>query len=117
MQQITFLYTDNLETTAEFYEEKVGLELKLDQGSCRIYTVNDGAFVGFCTRQSGPSPAGVIFTLVTDDVDGFCDELSGRGVEFEEPPNHNDEYDIHHAFFRDPNGYLIEVQRFDDPRW
>jgi len=20
-------------------------------------------------------------------------------------------------FFRDPNGYLIEIQRFEDPRW
>jgi hypothetical protein len=31
------------------------------------------------------------------------------------PPAHSDTYRIYHCFLRDPNGYLVEFQRFDDP--
>jgi len=35
-QQITFLYTRDLATTARFYEQVLGLPLAVDQGDCRI---------------------------------------------------------------------------------
>lgn len=115
-QQITFLYTRDLAASAHFYESILGLSLALDQGSCRIYGVCGTAFVGLCQRDDAPlQPAGVIFTLVTDDVDGWYAALKARGVEFEEPPAHNPHYQIYHCFLRDPNGYLIEIQRFDRP--
>ena len=57
-QQITFFYTRDLEATAHFYEEVLGL-----------------------------------------------------------PPALNPEYGIYHCFLRDPNGYLVEIQRFLDPSW
>jgi catechol 2,3-dioxygenase-like lactoylglutathione lyase family enzyme len=116
-QTVTFLYTDDLSSTATFYEDVLGLELALDQGSCRIYATSPGAFVGFCERDEGATPAGVIFTLVTDDVDGAYEELAAAGVTFEKEPAYNGEYDIYHCFLRDPNGYLIEIQRFEDPDW
>lgn len=47
-QQITFLYTDDLAASTRFYEEKLGLELWLDQGSCRIYTVTGCGYLGVC---------------------------------------------------------------------
>ena len=47
-QLVTFLYTRDLATTADFYERIIGLDLALDQGSCRIYQVSNTAFVGFC---------------------------------------------------------------------
>jgi catechol 2,3-dioxygenase-like lactoylglutathione lyase family enzyme len=114
---ITFLYTKDLEGTARFYEETVGLRLKLDQGACRIYAVSGGSHIGFCRRQEAVSPDGIILTLVTDDVDGRYRQLVDRGVTFEKAPAFNPEYNIYHCFFRDPNGYLIEIQRFEDPRW
>ena len=47
--QITFLYADNLDLSARFYEDALGLKLALDQGSCRIYQVIAGAaYVGVC---------------------------------------------------------------------
>jgi catechol 2,3-dioxygenase-like lactoylglutathione lyase family enzyme len=54
---------------------------------------------------------------VAEDVDGWHRRLAERGVEFEKAPADNPEYRIRHCFFRDPNGYLLEIQRFDDPRW
>jgi catechol 2,3-dioxygenase-like lactoylglutathione lyase family enzyme len=119
--QITFLYTHDLEATARFYEEALVLPLKLDQGSCRIYQVSQEGYLGFCQRDdapqqpSAPTMDQVIMTLVTSDVDGWYHRLSNRGVAFEKPPSVNPKYSIYHCFLRDPNGYLIEIQRFLHP--
>ena len=113
-QQITFLYTRDLEETARFYEQVLGLALAVDQGDCRIYRVSRDGYVGFCRRAAAPAePAGIIITIVTDQVDEWFHLLQERGVEFEKPPAHNPRYQIYHCFLRDPNGYLIEIQRFE----
>ena len=117
-QQITFLYTRDLAATAHFYEEVMGLPLALDQGSCRIYRVSDDGYLGFCERAEVPErPSGVIFTIVTAEVDKWYHHLSDQGVVFKEVPAFNPRYNIYHCFLRDPNGYLIEIQRFLDPSW
>jgi catechol 2,3-dioxygenase-like lactoylglutathione lyase family enzyme len=117
-QQITFLYTRDLAATAHFYESVMGLALVLDQGTCRVYQVVGDSYVGFCQRADAtPASRDVIFTLVTEDVDGWYAHLHGQGVVFEKTPQHNPDYHIYHCFLRDPNGYLIEIQRFDDPNW
>ena len=114
---VTFCYTTEFEATTHFYEELLGLPLALDQGNCRIYRVRDGAFIGVCRRAKKPDSAGIIVTLVSDDVDGWYARLVARGVEFEKPPAFNPKFNIYHCFLRDPNDYLIEIQRFDDPAW
>ena len=116
--QITFLYTRDLATTAHFYEEVMELPLVLDRGGCRIYRVNGEAHLGFCERDFAPEkPEGVLFTLVTPEVDAWYAHLRAQGVPFEKPPAVNDVYGIYHCFARDPNGYLIEIQRFLDEGW
>jgi catechol 2,3-dioxygenase-like lactoylglutathione lyase family enzyme len=112
-QQITFLYTRDLTQTARFYEDVMGLRLAIDQGDCRIYQVSGAAYLGFCQRASAPEhPQGVIITLVADDVDAWYERLRGHGVACEKPPETNPKYKIYHCFVRDPNGYLVEIQRF-----
>jgi catechol 2,3-dioxygenase-like lactoylglutathione lyase family enzyme len=115
--QITFVYTSDLAESARFYEETLGLPLVLDQDCCRIYGVAGSAFLGICSREEAPRPDGVILTLVTSDVDGWYERLRSRGVVFEAPPAINPRFRIYHCFLRDPSGYLVEIQRFDDPRW
>ena len=114
---IVFLATSDLTRTAQFYEETLGLPLALDQGKCRIYRVAREAYIGFCEQEDPPSVEGVIITVVTQQVDEYCDLLRTRGVVFEKEPTTNPDYKIYHCFLRDPNGYLLEIQRFDDPRW
>ena len=114
---IVFLDTDDLAQTADFYENTLDLELALDQGTCRIYKVAGEAYIGFCRKDHPPITEGVIVTLVTQDVDAYCDMLRERGVVFEKEPVFNPEYNIYHCFLRDPSGYLVEIQRFEDPRW
>lgn len=117
-QQVTFLYTRDLGATARFYEQVLGLDLVLDQGTCRIYRISADGFLGFCQRAEAPDrPAGVIVTLVTEDVDGWHARLAARGVSFEKAPAFNPDYNIYHCFLRDPNGYLLEIQSFRDPAW
>ena len=114
---IVFLATQDLSKTAQFYEQTLGLALALDQGTCRIYKIARDAYLGFCERSEAPSTEGVIVTLVTEAVDEYCDQLRGRGVCLEKEPAYNPEYRIYHCFLKDPNGYLVEIQRFEDPRW
>ncbi|HCX87472.1 MAG TPA: glyoxalase [Gammaproteobacteria bacterium] len=114
---ITFLPTRDLVQTARFYEDVLKLELALDQTRCRIYRVAKGGFLGFCLKDEVKQPEGVILTLVTEDVDHWQALLAEHDVPIETAPVFNPEYQIYQMFLRDPNGYLIEVQRFEDPRW
>ncbi len=117
-QQVTFLYTRDLEKTVHFYETIMGLSLILDQGSCRIYRVSNDAFLGFCQSDTVVNgPEGIIFTFATREVDDWYQYLSEQGIEFEKPPAHNPTYNIYHCFLRDPNGYLLEIQQFLNPAW
>jgi len=117
--QITFLYTEELERAARFYEEALGLTLALDQGGCRIYRVTGGrAYIGVCqAADARVEPASIIFTLVTQDVDLWYERISGKGWDCEYPPRYNEVYDIYHFFVRDPSGYRIEIQRFPQADW
>ncbi len=118
-QQITFVYVNDLATTARFYETLMGLELALDQGTCRIYRICAGAYIGFCQRRAGmnTTPGSIILTLVTSQVEAWYAFLSQQGVEFDKAPAFNPQYNIFHCFLRDPDGNLIEIQRFEDPAW
>lgn len=119
-QQVTFLHTADLEKTAVFYETILQLPLILDQGSCRIYGVSPTAFLGFCVASGtrlDDTPAGVILTLVSREVDAWHDYLLAQNVPIEKPPTYNEKFNIYHCFLRDPNGYLIEIQRFLDKSW
>lgn len=114
--QITFLQTDDLVQTAYFYEEVMGLPLKLDQGTCHIYQVSRNGYIGFCQRtdasHSSQDRKHVILTMVTDRVDEWYQHLAEQDVHVEKPPTTNPDYDIYHFFVRDPNGYLVEIQQF-----
>ena len=114
---ITFLPTRDLVQTARFYEEVLRLRLTLDQTQCRIYRVAEGGFLGFCLKDEVTPQDGVILTLVTEEVDHWQALLTEHEVLIEKGPVFNPDFQIYQMFLRDPNGYLIEIQRFEDPRW
>ena len=115
---VHFYYTHSLSETSTFWEEVVGLPLILDQGTCRIYRISPDGYLGFCEKEDvSTAKDGVIITLVTEKVDEVIAKLRARGLSLEKKPAFNPTFNIYHAFFRDPNGLLIEVQRFEDPRW
>jgi catechol 2,3-dioxygenase-like lactoylglutathione lyase family enzyme len=116
--QITWVYTDNLDSTCRFYTDALDLPLVLDQGNSRVFHVEGGSFIGVCLVREGRwvEPKGVVITLVTDKVDAWHDRLKTAGIASDAPVL-NTRWDIYHFFVRDPNGYLIEFQEFRDPRW
>ena len=116
-QQVTFILVADLESSAAFYGETIGLPLVLDQGSCRIFQAAPSAFLGVCERAGKSNADGVIVTFVTDDVEGTHLRLIAAGATCEKEPQYYADYDIFHAFYRDPDGHLVEVQRFCDPAW
>ncbi|MFW9826728.1 MAG: VOC family protein [Candidatus Thorarchaeota archaeon] len=110
---ITFLGTKDLKVTSNFYIDKLGLTLYKDQGECVIFNINKQSKIGFCKHisifHSEKSP---IITLVTDHVDEEFSKLVKKGVNIIEKPKFNQKFGIYHFFFKDPNGYTIEIQKF-----
>ena len=105
----------DLAQTAQFYKA-LGLKIARDQGSCVIFRVAAGGFLGFCQHDDDiPQHSGLILTLVLDDIDGAYETLVGLGIETEAPPKLNERFGIYHFFARDPNGYRLELQRFTEP--
>jgi len=119
-EQITFLYVADLKRASDFYQGVLGLQLVLEQAHCRIFRTGSTAYLGICEnadRVSEGERKGVIFTLVVEDVRGWFEHLQGQGWQVAEEPKFNERYQITHFFLRDPDGYLLEIQRFEDPRW
>lgn len=116
-QQVTFLLVADLNRSAAFYRDLLGLDVVLDQGDCLILQTAATSFIGICERPDRPHPGSVIVTLVADDVDERHRQMVSAGVLCERKPQLNETYNVYHAFYRDPDGFLIEVQRFLDPRW
>jgi catechol 2,3-dioxygenase-like lactoylglutathione lyase family enzyme len=114
--QITFFYYRDLEPIAHFYEEIMGFERVEDQGWAKIYRVNGRAFMGIVDEQRGfhrvQERNAVLLTLVVDDVWAWYNHLKSQGFEVPKEPVISDEVKVEYFFFRDPGGYVIEIQRF-----
>ena len=115
-QQITFLHTNNLEATRQFYNQILGLPVVRDQGTCLIFQAAENAYIGFCEHIE-PISTGrrVILTLVTDDVDEWYQVLKERAAPLMDAPKANPQFQIYHFFLTDPDGYWVEIQQFDRP--
>jgi catechol 2,3-dioxygenase-like lactoylglutathione lyase family enzyme len=114
---IVFLKTRDLAETTRFYTQVMGFEYVLDQTTCRIFKMCSASYVGFCLTDGSTGSEEVVLTLESDDVDGYTAQLEAAGATIEVRPRYNERYQIYQMFLRDPNGYLLEVQRFMDPRW
>lgn len=114
---IIFLKTRDMEKTTHFYTQTLGFELILDQDYCRIFRACPNSHLGFCMTEASTGSSEVIITLEFSDVDDYYHRLKSLGIEVEIPPRLNEKFNIYQMFLRDPNGYLIEIQRFLDPLW
>jgi len=114
--QVTFLPTDDHQKSIDFYEGVLGLTLVRDQGLCRIYKTGPASYVGFCERgYTIPTEFRVVVTPLIDDVDGVYERVQAAGIVTENSPGLSEHFDVYRFFLRDPNGYLVEIQRFNEP--
>lgn len=114
---ISWVYTPALDSTAEFYRDRIGLECVRVEGGARIFAAGDGGAIGVCEAFDDRvvEPQGGMISLVVDDVDAWHARLAERGVAIESPPHRIERFGIYTFFVRDPNGYRIEFQQFLDP--
>ena len=112
--QISWVYTEDIDSTANFYARGLGLECKRDEGDARIFATADGAFIGVCRAFADRvvEPKGGMISIVTDDVDAWYRRLLDNGLEIDRPPERIEQFGIYSFFVRDPNGYLLEFQQF-----
>ena len=116
---ITFLRTEDLEKTTNFYVNLLDCKLVLDQGLCKIFQTAKGSYLGFCSHEFlNKDKNSVCLTFVCDskeEVDEWYQKLRSRNVVIKEPPKENTKYKIYNLFASDPNGITIEIQYFLHP--
>ena len=114
--QITFFYYRNLQGAVDFYENIMGFELAVDQGWSKIFKASDNAYVGVVDERYGYHKASptkpVMLTLLVPDVDAWYRHFEQKGVISLSQPHDNDELGIRTFLLEDPEGYVIEIQKF-----
>ncbi|MEE2755860.1 MAG: VOC family protein [Myxococcota bacterium] len=118
-QAVTFLYVQNLEQSLHFYQTTLGLETALVQDGCIILKIDrhNAAFLGLCNCTESRSTAGMILTLVSEDLRVIHSQLIAGGYSPDGPPRYNERFDITQFFVNDPDGHHDEVQTFHDSKW
>ncbi len=115
---ITFLPCRSLEEIRPFYEEKLQLQVALEQKRCILFKIG-GSYWGFCDHYTEQieNPERICLTLVVDtkeEVNEWDSRLDSLHVPCKKPPAYNSTFKIYNAFYYDPTGYIIEIQAFDE---
>jgi catechol 2,3-dioxygenase-like lactoylglutathione lyase family enzyme len=116
---ITFLSYEDLEAGDRFYREVLGLPLVEDQGWAKVYRIHGSSHVGIVksARSHGTRPpdAGVLLSIVVEDVDTWYDRLKDEpSVEILAPPSMVADIPVYSFFLKDPGGHPVEIQAFTD---
>jgi hypothetical protein len=109
MTGIVFFNTLQLDELTEFYTQRVGAELWMDQTDCRIFRHGHFLF-GFCQREKSET-CGII-TFVYPEREGVDRMYERFRDEALDAPRDNPRYPIYNFFARDPESRLIEFQMF-----
>jgi predicted enzyme related to lactoylglutathione lyase len=114
--QISWVYTQDLDSTAYFYADVLGLECTRDQGTARIFATGDHAWIGICQAFADRvvEPKGGMISIISDDVDAWYQRLVDIGLSIDQTPHRLEQFGIYTFRVKDPNGYLIEFQQFVD---
>ena len=111
MSGIIFLSTTMRDEIVEFYTTRLGLDVWIEQEDCTILR-QDNLILGFCQRETADTGGVITFWYGSDkEVDAEHAKLADVA---EGEPQVNEKYRIYHFFFRDPEGRMLEVQRFLD---
>ncbi|MDP6457827.1 MAG: VOC family protein [Candidatus Bathyarchaeota archaeon] len=111
---ITWLYYRDLPVAVEFYKNVMGFKMKVDQGWSKIFKINDGSYVGLVDGKHGYHQASeirpVILCINVSDADEWHRMLIEKGLALEMQPKESKRLKIKVFMFKDPEGYIIEIQ-------
>ena len=109
MAGIVFFRTRDLEGIREFYQDRIGMKVWLEQTDC-IILEHGNLLLGFCQRDEAEISGMITFYFDTNEE---VDEYHSIFKEISDgPPRINPKYDIYHFFCKDPEGRTLEFQRF-----
>ncbi|MCD4658358.1 MAG: nitroreductase family protein [Planctomycetes bacterium] len=112
MSGIIFLKSANINSTIDFYKNRIGMQLWLNQAHCTILK-HGNLLLGFCEGSTSEIQGCYTFFYQSQA------EIDQKHKDFadcaESEPKLNTEYNIYHFFARDPEGRLVEFQQFVEP--
>jgi predicted enzyme related to lactoylglutathione lyase len=115
--QVTFLYFDDIEQAAAFFQTILGLELVMDAGWAKIFKTAGQAFIGAVKKGKGSidskDNSGVLVSLTVADVVQWKEKL-----EHLIPVSDVKEFadiGLLSIFLVGPEGYNFEIQEFTRP--
>ncbi len=114
---ISFYPVNDINITADFYLNIIGLKLSEDMGNAKIFDTGYGywGFVQYEDRKA--SPNGLCLSLNCEDnldVDAFYNKITKKGVATLGEPKMHAKFPVYSFFLNDPNGYLLEFQKIQN---
>jgi catechol 2,3-dioxygenase-like lactoylglutathione lyase family enzyme len=117
---VATLAVNDLQRARDFYENKLGLSVVTDfgEGTGVLYAAGDGTHLSIYYRPNHTAPANTVATWTVDDIEAAVDDLTARGIRFEQydfPGLKTDSRGIAHmgdergAWFTDPAGNIHGV--------
>ena len=111
MTGIVFFKTKMLDRIVQFYVDKVGMTIWLEQKDCIVLKF-DNMLVGFCQRDTSEIEGMISFDFdKRESVDVMYEQFKDLAVE---PPSVYQKYRIYQFFAKDPEDRNIEFQSFLD---
>ena len=115
------LFTDDLETTKQFYQKVFGLPVVFEDNNSSVFkfgntlinllrTVAADELIAPARVASRDTGSRFVFTINVDDVDAMCAELTARGVELLNGPMDRP-WGVRTASFMDPGGHIWEIAK------
>ncbi|MCC6614938.1 MAG: VOC family protein [Anaerolineae bacterium] len=116
------LFVQDFENCLEFYRDKLGLPVAVQEPDFAAFKMNDQDFAiqGLATSAQminvdvkafaarGPGLSRVLLCTRVEDVDAAYETLKARGVAFTLPPT-NQPWGLRTAHFLDPEGNIWEI--------
>jgi catechol 2,3-dioxygenase-like lactoylglutathione lyase family enzyme len=107
----------DLDRARKFYEETLGLQAKMEDPGGIMYASGDTMVLVYPSQYAGTSQA-TVATWMVADLDAVVDELTSKGVTFEQYDMEGLKTDergiaelgeIRGAWFKDPDGNILNV--------
>ena len=115
------LFVEDLAAAKQFYQKVFGLPVDYADDNSTVFkfgntlinllkTTAAGELIEPATIASREAGSRVVFTIMVDDVDALCAELTARGVELLNGPMDRP-WGIRTASFVDPGGHIWEIAK------
>ena len=114
---VPFFYYSDLREAADWYQNKLGLELLTDKEWVVIFRLNEASYVGLVNATGGSlAPTenkGALLSIETQDLEGWWDKLKDvEGINVVHGIEIGAQGMVQEFRVQDPGGYIVEFYRW-----